>query len=125
MVRDLDEAASLYGDVFAFQPLGQRDLEGEGARVASYWPGESIFELMQPTTKGTPLDDYLRLRGEGWYAVNFKVKSAKKAADYLKSHGLRLIGDERSRFVIDPQDTFDAVYGFTQDEIPGDPRLGR
>ena len=122
VVRDLDEAAILYGDAFGFQPLGQRDLEGEGARVAAYWAGESIFELMQPTTRRTPLDDCLRLRGEGWYAVNFKVKSAKKAAAYLKSHGLRLIGDEQSRFIIDPQDTFDAVYGFTQDEIPGDPR---
>lgn len=122
VVSDIEDAMRLYRDVFGFQPLGQRDLEGEGARVAAYWAGESIFELMQPTTRRTPLDDCLRLRGEGWYAVNFKVKSAKKAAAYLKSHGLRLIGDEQSRFIIDPQDTFDAVYGFTQDEIPGDPR---
>ena len=84
-------------DVFVC-PGAHRREDGDRLHLRGAEAGGSIFELMQPIARRTPLDDYPRLRGEGWYAVNFRVKPAKKAAAYLKSHGLRLVGDERTRW---------------------------
>ena len=123
VVRDLDAAKKFYRDVFEFKPLHERIIESEGAKVAAFWASDFIFEVMQTMGKGTLLDDYLvKYPDGGVYSVNFKVKSPPKAAEYLKSKGLRLVGDPRSRFSIDPRDAFGAVFTFVGEELPNDPR---
>jgi methylmalonyl-CoA/ethylmalonyl-CoA epimerase len=124
VVHDLPAAVKLYRDL-EFQYLGERTIESDGVKAASFWAGETVFELLSPVIKDTLADRYLKNRGQGWFSANFKVKSPTKAAEYLKSKGLRLIGDTKTRFCIDPRDSFDAVYGFVGEDVPGDPRSAK
>jgi len=98
----LGEGKTFYREVFEFESLGERDVESEGARSAAFRVGDFALEVMQPVNTGTPLADFVASHGGGVYSLNFKVKSVPKAAEYLKSKSLRLIGDHNRRFSIDP-----------------------
>jgi hypothetical protein len=56
--------------------------------------------------------------GGGIYSVNFKVKSLSAAADYLKSKGLRLVGEPKRRFNIDPRDAFGVTFTMVEQDLP-------
>jgi 4-hydroxyphenylpyruvate dioxygenase-like putative hemolysin len=118
---NLDAAKKFYREVFEFKPLQERSLESEGARVAAFWAGDFVLEVMQPVTKGTPLSDFVTNYGSGLYSLNFKVKSVPKAADYLKTRKLHLIGDLNRRFSFDPRDSFGARFTFLSEELLGAP----
>lgn len=94
-------------------------MEAEGARSAAFWVGDFVLEVMQPATQGTALADFVATHGGGVYSLNFKVKSVAKAAEYLKSKKLRLLGDQSVRFSIDPRDSFGARFTFVSEELPG------
>jgi methylmalonyl-CoA/ethylmalonyl-CoA epimerase len=115
---NLEKAAKFYREVFEFEALGERTLESEGAKVAAFRVGDFVLEVMQPVGKGTPLADFVANNGAGVYSVNFKVKSTQKAAEYLKSKNLRLIGDQQRRFSIDPRDSFGGRFTFLSEELP-------
>jgi methylmalonyl-CoA/ethylmalonyl-CoA epimerase len=121
-IGDLESAKKFYREVFEFEPIHEGTLEAEGARVAAFFAGDFVFEVLQPLAKGTPVADLIAKRGGGIYALSFKVKSPARAADYLKSKKLRLLGDPNRRFSIDPRDAFGARYTFLGEELPGDPR---
>jgi 4-hydroxyphenylpyruvate dioxygenase-like putative hemolysin len=115
---NLEKAAKFYREVFEFEPLGERNVETEGAKAAAFWVGDFVLEVMQPVAKGTPLADFVTEHGGGVYSVNFKVKSTAKAAEYLKSKNLRLLGDPQRRFSINPRDSFGGRFTFLSEELP-------
>ncbi len=55
--------------------------------------------------------------------MNSKVNSPPRAAEYLKSKGLRLVGDPQPRFSTDPREAFGAVFIFAGEELANDPRV--
>jgi 4-hydroxyphenylpyruvate dioxygenase-like putative hemolysin len=118
---NLEAAKKFYREIFEFESHGERSLESEGAKVAAFWVGDFVLEVMQPISTGTPLADFVSSYGGGVYSVNFKVKSVPKAADYLRSKNLRLIGDPMRRFSIDPRDSFGGRFTFLSEGLPNDP----
>jgi 4-hydroxyphenylpyruvate dioxygenase-like putative hemolysin len=118
---NLEQAKKFYREVFEFELLGERNLDSEGAKVAAFRVGDFVLEVMQPLTAGTALADFVSRYGGGVYSVNLKVKSTAKAADYLRSKKLRLIGDPQRRFSIDPHASFGARFTFLSEEIPNIP----
>jgi catechol 2,3-dioxygenase-like lactoylglutathione lyase family enzyme len=119
---DLEAAKRFYREVFEFELIHEGTLESEAAKVAAFFAGDFVLEVLQPQGRNTPLADLVAKRGGGIYGLNFKVKSVPKAADYLKSKNLRLLADGAKRFTIDPRDAFGARYTFVSDKVPNDPR---
>lgn len=119
---DLEAAKKFYTEGFELRLIHERTLEAEGARAAAFFAGDFVLEVLQPSAKNTPAAELLAQRGGGIYALSFKVKSVAKAADYLKSKNLRLLGDTRKRFTIDPRDAYGARFTFLAEELPNDPR---
>lgn len=120
-VADLEKAKQFYRDAFDLQYLGQRDLAVEGAKAAAFKVGNKIpfvLEVMQPVAKHTQLADWTAKYREGIYSVTFKVRSLARAADYLKAKGLRLVGDLKQRFTIDPAGLYGGVFTFVDKELP-------
>jgi methylmalonyl-CoA/ethylmalonyl-CoA epimerase len=116
---DLEKAKKFYVEMFEFEPLGERNIEAEGARSAAFRVGDFVLEVMQPVSRGTALADFVATQGGGVYSLNFKVKSVAKAAEYLKSRKLRLLGDQNVRFSIDPRDSFGARFTFVSEQLAG------
>jgi len=114
---DLAKATKFYKEVFGWQYLGQAEIPEEAATAAGFKLGSKrpfVVEVLAPAGKGTPLADYVAKFGGGIYSVSFKVKSLGKAADYLKSKGMRLVGDAKRRFSIDPRDAYGVTFSFVE-----------
>ena len=117
---NLETASRFYEDVFGLKQLGDHELPEVGARSASFAIGNDVpfvIEVWQPTQDGTPLADYVAKFGGGIYAVNFKVESVEAARGYLKSKGLRLVGDSERRLVIEPSDTGGTTFMMVEQEL--------
>jgi methylmalonyl-CoA/ethylmalonyl-CoA epimerase len=110
---DLGKTTRFYKDVLGLEDLGRREVSEFGEKAAAFRIGNKspfVIEVWEPSSKGTPLGEYVSKYGGGIYAVNFKVKSMTAAADYLKSKNLRLVGDSKRRVILDPLDTFGVTF---------------
>jgi methylmalonyl-CoA/ethylmalonyl-CoA epimerase len=117
---DLGKATRFYKETFGLEDLGRREVPEEGVKAAAFRIGSKkpfVIEVWQPEAKGTPAAEYVSKYGGGIYAVNFKVKSLSKAADYLKSKGLRLVGDLKRRVTIDPRDAFGVTLSMVEQDL--------
>jgi catechol 2,3-dioxygenase-like lactoylglutathione lyase family enzyme len=122
---DLAKAVKFYDQVFQLKSIGRREVPEEGASAEAFRAGSKVpfvIDVLQPEAKGTALSDYVAKYGGGLYSVSFKVKSLSQAASYLKSKGLRLVGNEKRRFSIDPRDAFGVTFTFVDQDVPSQTR---
>ncbi len=60
------------------------------------------MEILAPLQEGTPFDDYLRERGEGFFALVYGVANVRKAAEEAQARGIQFHLDESGKpWVID------------------------
>ncbi|UCE29943.1 MAG: methylmalonyl-CoA epimerase [Candidatus Bathyarchaeota archaeon] len=96
-VSNLDEAISLYRDVFSLKLEGVHVVEEQRVRVASFSTGgEPRIELLEPTESESPIAKSLNRRGEGVHHIALKVRNIKTALEELREKGLKLV-DEKPR----------------------------
>ena len=96
-VKNLDQAISLYRDVFGLKLEGVHVVEEQKVRVASFSTGgESRIELLEPTESESPISKSLYRRGEGVHHIALKVRNIKTVLKELKEKGLKLV-DEKPR----------------------------
>ncbi|MGE3693050.1 MAG: VOC family protein [Novosphingobium sp.] len=119
----LEAARELFGDRLELRELGERDLPGDRARCVAFDLGDTVIEAMAPQDDASDLAKHLR-ETQGIYCITFKVRSAAAAADYLRGKGLDVIGDMASGVAIRPDQAFDRLIRFTENEVPGYPPLG-
>jgi hypothetical protein len=81
-----------------------------------------VIEAAQPLSATSPEGRDLEQAGEGVYSVTFKTKDLKRAADFLQSKQQRIEARGTDSLVLNREDTFGMVIGFTQRRIPNDPR---
>lgn len=118
--QSLDTAREIFGDKLGWREIAQRTTDE--ARCASFLIGDAIVEAMEPLDPQSELAEHAR-EVRGVWCLNFQVRSATAAADYLQSKGLRLIGDPQCRFAIDPADAFGRLLWFSEDRVPGYPPI--
>ena len=122
-VPDLASARSLFEERLEWPEIGQRHVDSDKANCASFLMGDTVIEAMQPTSGEGPLARHVQ-DVKGIYCLTFKVRSAEAAADYLRQKGLSIIGDVNDRFAITPEQAFDRLIHFTEQDVPGYPPLG-
>ena len=81
-----------------------------------------MIEAAQPLSATSPEGRDLEQAGEGIYAVTFKTKDLKRAADFLQTKKQRLERQGTESLVLNRDEAFGMVIGFTQRRIPNDPR---
>jgi methylmalonyl-CoA/ethylmalonyl-CoA epimerase len=94
-VQNLEMAAQIY------QAMGLAvsrivDVPEQRVRVAFIPVGEVMIELVQPTSKDSPVAGYLETRGEGMHHLALQVDDISAALAELQSQGLQLI-DKKPR----------------------------
>ncbi len=119
----LDVARACFAQRLEWPEIGSRTLPGEDAECVSFNMGDAVIEAMVPSVVDSELARHLR-ETQGIYCLTFKVRSAKAAADTLRSKGFDLIGDGATRFAIRPDQAFERTIYFTQNEVAGYPPLG-
>ena len=107
IVRDIEEAATLFSESFGFRrddTLAYTDPGGE-FRSAFLVAGEESIELIEPTNPSGALANFLQKRGEGFHHISIEVDDIDQKLDSLRANGLRLI-DEKPQVVGDSKVAF-------------------
>ena len=91
-VRDLEAAKPRWEQLFNKpSPDLEYDFDRESIRVSRYNVGEVGFELISSTRKASPVDRFIRQRGEGVMLVSFKVPDTAAAIPILKANHYDMI----------------------------------
>jgi catechol 2,3-dioxygenase-like lactoylglutathione lyase family enzyme len=122
LVRDLREGKALYQDVLGGKLLHEEETPGQKQSAFFAVGTDTVIEAAQPLSATSPEGRDMEQAGEGVYAVTFKTKDLKRAADFLQSKQQRIEARGTDSLVLNREDTFGMVIGFTQRRIPNDPR---
>lgn len=89
-VKDLEKAEAFFSKLFdvKFQLMG----EHEGVGFKSIY-AENDLELIAPTRQDSDVAKFIEKKGEGVYAVGFRVPDAGKAKEKAEAMGIRVVGD--------------------------------
>ena len=122
LVKELAPALTLYRDVLRGTVIHE-ELEA-GKRKSSFVAvgADSVVELHQPLSADSPEGRDLAQNGDSIYGVTFKTINLKKATEFLRSKNQRIESESGDSIVLNQQDTFGMVVGFTERSIPNDPR---
>ncbi|HDD36537.1 MAG TPA: methylmalonyl-CoA epimerase [Archaeoglobus veneficus] len=106
-VKDADKAMKFFNELLGieFDEIG----EERNWKFKSFMSPEGL-ELLMPTSEDSETAKFIRKRGEGLFALSFKVKDAEKVAKKAEEMGIRIIGKiEREGFkeiFLHPKDCF-------------------
>jgi methylmalonyl-CoA epimerase len=94
-VRRLEERIPFYRDLLGMPLCAVEEVREEKVRVAILGSGAGRVELLEASGAGSPVEKFLRERGEGIHHLCFVVDSVEKACDRLRAEGVRLVGGIR------------------------------
>ncbi|MGQ0540191.1 MAG: methylmalonyl-CoA epimerase [Gemmatimonadaceae bacterium] len=88
-VSQLADTLPFYRDILGLQetPLENAD----GARIVGLRAGDSLVELMEATTSGSPIAKFLDKRGPGIHHICFAVDDLDTTLERCRNAGIRLI----------------------------------
>ena len=95
-VRSLDEALPFYRDNLGMAFAGIEEVAGQKVRVAMLQVGESMIELLEPTSDDSPVAKFIEKYGPGIHHIAYEVADIEAAIAALQAAGTRMI-DEKSR----------------------------
>lgn len=92
VVRDMDQAISVYEDIGLKFSDEREVVESQGVLTA-FAPIDTVahIELLMPHGEDGPIHQYLKKRGEGIHHLCFKVSDVAAKTEELKGKGYRLI----------------------------------
>ena len=93
-VRDLGAIVPFYRDVLGMAEVPLDD--ADGARIAGLAAGESLVELLEAESPGSPIAKFVEKRGPGIHHICFAVDDIDATLERCRAAGVRLI-DETPR----------------------------
>ncbi|MBI3303761.1 MAG: VOC family protein [Deltaproteobacteria bacterium] len=122
LVRDLREAKAVYQDLLGGKLLHEEETPGQKRSAFFAVGADTVIEAAQPLSAASPEGRDLEQAGEGIYAVTFKTQDLQRAADFLQSKQQRIEWQSPDALVLNRDDAFGMVIGFTQRRLPNDLR---
>jgi methylmalonyl-CoA/ethylmalonyl-CoA epimerase len=95
-VKSLDEALPFYRDNLGMALAGIEEVTGQKVRVAMLQVGESMIELLEPTSEESPVAKFIEKNGPGIHHIAYEVADIDTAITTLLADGARMI-DEKPR----------------------------
>ena len=95
-VHDLEAAIEHYRRLYGVEPIHREVIEDQMVSEALIPVGESLIQLLEPTSPESTVARFLERNGEGLHHVGYEVPDIQAALDHVKDEGQRLI-DETPR----------------------------
>jgi len=95
-VKSIDGALTTFRDALGLAVQGTEEMPDRGLKIAFLQVGDSLIELLEPTSDASTVAKFLRVRGEGIHHVCLQVTDIDAALAEAKAKGLQLI-DETPR----------------------------
>ena len=90
-VRALDDLLPFYREILGLPDVPLDD--ADGAVIAGLAAGESLVELLEPSTADSPIGRFVAKRGPGIHHICFAVDDLDGTLDKCRAAGVRLIDD--------------------------------
>jgi methylmalonyl-CoA/ethylmalonyl-CoA epimerase len=92
-VKDLELASASY-QVLGFEVVGQDEfVESQQVMVRAFQAGDSLIELLAPTSLESPIAGFLEKRGQGMHHVAFRVEHLEIEIKRLEQEGAAFISN--------------------------------
>ena len=95
VVNNLEESLTLWAEGLNLRARGIEEIQERGVKLAylEIDDGPSI-ELVAPYGEGSPLEKFLRERGEGIHHFCFEVQDVEDAVKRLREKGIQFVHDK-------------------------------
>jgi len=93
-VKSIEETLPFYTDVLSLTLLAIEEVDSQKVKVAFLKAGETKIELLEATSKESPIADFIAKRGEGIHHMALGVVSIKDRIAEMKEQGIRMIDNE-------------------------------
>ena len=95
-VDNLDEAAKFYQNGLGLDLAGVEVVSAQKTKVGFFKIGASNIELVQPAEPDSPLDKFLKTKGQGMHHLCFEVDDIEAEIKNLLENGATMI-DQKPR----------------------------
>jgi catechol 2,3-dioxygenase-like lactoylglutathione lyase family enzyme len=118
VTADPAQARAVYADILGGEVLGA----GTSALTATddlyvQVGPQTIIQISRPDDQPSLARADLDQNGSMLHAVAFEVRDLDEAENHLRAHGIGVVGRDEHTLLVDPADTFGAVYRFTTETI--------
>jgi methylmalonyl-CoA/ethylmalonyl-CoA epimerase len=90
-VRAIDELLPFYRELLGLDDHPLED--SDGARIAGLSAGDSLVELLEPSTADSPISRFIDRRGPGIHHICFAVQDLDDTLARCRAKGIKLIDD--------------------------------
>jgi methylmalonyl-CoA/ethylmalonyl-CoA epimerase len=133
-VEDLEAATQWFQDMLGAVPMpveeqaegGGVDLENDGALLTILWLKNVPIVLLASTDPNGNLGRFLASNGPGVQSLAWEIPDMWRTENLLRAAGVRIVGTDipGRHFFMHPRDSEGLLLEYTDDKLPGDPRLG-
>ncbi|MEO7804250.1 MAG: methylmalonyl-CoA epimerase [Actinomycetota bacterium] len=95
-VSDLEQAISLYRDVWGLELQHREIVSDQGVEEAMFMVGDSYVQLLAPLSADSTVGRFIERKGEGLHHIAYEVDDITEELKRLHESGTRLI-DEKPR----------------------------
>lgn len=94
VVADVEAAVAFYRDAFGLRDWERISLPERHAEIAVARLGDSLLELIAPTSEQAAFARFLREKGPGMHHIAYRVDDIRAAMADLRERGVPLIDQE-------------------------------
>jgi methylmalonyl-CoA/ethylmalonyl-CoA epimerase len=94
VVPDVEAATAFYRDAFGLRDWERISLPERHAEIAVARLGDTLLELIAPSSEQAVFARFLREKGAGMHHIAYRVDDIRAALDELRARGVPLIDQE-------------------------------
>lgn len=93
-VKNIEEANKVYRSLLGAAHYKTETVESEGVATSFFMCGESKIELLEATSKDSPIAKFIEKRGEGIHHIAFAVKDINAEVKRLSKEGFSVLNEK-------------------------------
>lgn len=93
-VKDIENSNYLFSALFGKEHYKTESVESEGVITSFFKCGPNKIELLQATSKDSPIAKFIEKKGEGIHHIAFAVKDIASEIERLKGEGFKMIHEK-------------------------------
>lgn len=96
-VKNLEFSNDLFEKLFGAPNYKVEEVASEGVKTSFFKVGENKIELLEATTKDSPITKFIEKKGEGIHHIAFDVDDINAEIKRLKKEGFKVLNETPKR----------------------------
>lgn len=92
-VKNLKESNKLFEKLLGIPPFKEEEVESEGVKTSFFMNGPNKIELLEATSRDSPIAKFIEKKGEGIHHIAFDVEDIVSEIERLKAEGFIVLNE--------------------------------